>query len=579
MTSATASRNGKPRTADPPHAEQAEADIVASLLLMPELITDVRAIVGVEDFYKPHHATIARAIFAIADKGEPVSATTVFDYLIAQNERPIADCLEELVDRLPHGAHAVYHAKQVRDASIKRRLFYRSEDLKQAALDPMLTAEDLVTFTDGLTAWLSHKDPDRFRMMTAAELAAGDFAGRYIIENILASLEFGIMVGPKKGLKTTLALYMACCIVLGRPLFGIFRVSQRMKVGFFSGESGRGTLQDAMRRIGEHFGRTAGDFEELKFCFEVPKLDCDADIASVKRIIMRDGLQVVFLDCFYRMLGEASDDVANLFKMGMLLGKLMDLQRETGCTIILLHHCPKHAPYAEPELDNAAYAGSAEACRQFVLLARRAKYEPGSGHHELWFSVGGSMGHSEMLALDIDEGSQKDPGGRRFELTTISASAARADAAAADDVVKEENRKSRKQTELESDRDNLLGILRTMPKPDTRTEVRNLVGVSGPRFSRAAISLIEDGHVMIASQVVPKGNNRFYDAYWLTSRKSQLPQPSAPVSTGQPDADGCVASHQSTPSIEGLTDASACDACDSSLTDAKADRCETEGEA
>lgn len=417
----------------------------------------------------------------------------------------------------------------------------------------------------------------RFEILTAKELASGDFAGVYIVEDLLAWLEFCILVGPKKSLKTTLALYLACCIAIGRPVFGIFKVQELLRVGFFSGESGAGTLQDAMRRIATYLGRSAGDFENLVFCFDVPRLDSQADIETLERIIRERELRVVFLDCFYRMLASAADDVANVFKMGSLLAALMDLQRRTGCTIVLLHHTPKHAPYAEPELDNAAYAGISEAARQWILLARRCPYDAEQpGHHELWFSVGGSMGHTELLALNIDEGSRKDPGGRRFDLEVISAGEARAEAFALDDEAKEARRKSRKETELQQDRETICGILQTMSKPDTHTEVRSLTALSTPRFAKAIGSLTADKTVMVLAGAVEKGNKRFYDGYWLASRKDQIPQRAATGSNGQPDTARCVASQQATPSIEGLPDACVQAVCESNPTDAKAAGCEVE---
>jgi hypothetical protein len=213
-----------------------------------------------------------------------------------------------------------------------------------------------------------------------------------------------------------------------------------------------------------------------------------------------------------------------------------------------------HAGNEEPDLDDAAFAGVGEAARQWVLLKRRVKYDPAQpGHHELWWSVGGSMGQSELLALNIEEGSRKDPGGRRFELEVMSAGEARAEAATAGDAEREERRTTRKEKELTDDRQTLIGLLERLPAPETHTKLRTKSRLSGPRFELALDSMIEDETVRLLADFVTKGNNRSYDAYWLAGR--ELPQRSATVSNGQESSDRCVASQQSTPSIEGLTDA------------------------
>jgi hypothetical protein len=418
-----------------------------------------------------------------------------------------------------------------------------------------------------------HRIHERFEILTAAELAAGNFAGAYVIEDILACLEFCILVGPKKSLKTTLALYLAMCIAIGKPVFGIFRVTELMRVGFFSGESGRGTLQDAFVRIAREMGRLPADFENLFFCFDVPRLDSQEDIKTLERIITERQLKVVFLDCFYRMLGAAADDVANLFKMGTLLAALMDLQRRTGCTIVLLHHCPKHAPYAEPELDNAAYAGSAEAARQWILLARRCAYDAEQpGHHELWFSVGGSMGHSELLALDIDEGSRKDPGGRRFDLEVIKAGEARAEAATAGDEAKEARRVARKQEEVSSDREVILAQVQKTDQPETMTYFRDRCGLSGPRFGRAWASLLDDDAVVDFGTII-KGNNQPLDGYCLKEKASEYRSRQAQSGSVSTGPDGAKVAAQATPTLVGLPTAAPVGGAQCAQSDRTPDDC------
>jgi DNA-binding transcriptional ArsR family regulator len=115
--------------------------------------------------------------------------------------------------------------------------------------------------------------------------------------------------------------------------------------------------------------------------------------------------------------------------MGEVLGKITEACLTAGATPVFAHHTVKHAgkkpgrngtlyqTYEPAELGDLAFAGFAEFARQWLLIARREDYEPGTGLHRLWLTTGGSAGFNGCDALDVDEGvMQEDFSGKKWEV-------------------------------------------------------------------------------------------------------------------------------------------------------------------
>ena len=148
---------------------------------------------------------------------------------------------------------------------------------------------------------------------------------------------------------------------------------------------------------------------------------------KLKRLIEKYKWQVVFLDPMYLAMGSIGSDASNQFSVGELLFPLGRVGQQTNCTIVIVHHTKKRQRdhgFGPPELEDIAWSGFAEWVRQWILIGRRVKYEPGSGSHELWMNCGGSAGHNSLWGVNIEEGSREDDGGRRWEPEVIEASKA-----------------------------------------------------------------------------------------------------------------------------------------------------------
>jgi replicative DNA helicase len=109
--------------------------------------------------------------------------------------------------------------------------------------------------------------------------------------------------------------------------------------------------------------------------------------------LLHDRVEVLLLDPIYLALlaGQGNyTNAENLFQMGPLFKAIASTCLSANCTPVLVHHTTKGAAKTREllGLDDLAYSGVAEFARQWWLLSRREHYDPSTGLHRLWMSVG-----------------------------------------------------------------------------------------------------------------------------------------------------------------------------------------------
>jgi hypothetical protein len=246
------------------------------------------------------------------------------------------------------------------------------------------------------------------------ERAAARDQTRWLVEGVLLDGQPAVIGGPKKVLKTSLAVDLAISLASGEPFLGRFPVDNAFPVLMFSGESGAGTLAETARRVAAAKGLDRPPFG-VTYYFGVPRL-AQADAPRLLQdLIYEHQAEVVIVDPLYLALlvgntGRKELNAANLFDTGPLLHRLAAACHEAAATLVLLHHATKGVPPGRPmELEHLAFAGIQEFARQWVLINRRRTYAK-DGRHQLLLNVGGSAGHSDLWDVDVVEG-KLTPGG------------------------------------------------------------------------------------------------------------------------------------------------------------------------
>jgi hypothetical protein len=252
-------------------------------------------------------------------------------------------------------------------------------------------------------------EPIDLDIIDTSTFLSNSYPREFLIRGVLVRDRPTVIAGPAKALKTSIAVSLAVALASGRDWLGRYPVVRRTKCLLLSGESGPGCLQESLRRICKAMELDSKEIHDhLHWGFDLPRLD-DADhVAAVGEFIREKGIGFVLLDPLYLSLTSVGSnlDPSNLYQVGPRLLAATRAFLTAGATPAYVHHFKKNRDdaYGRPELEDLAYAGVVEFFRQWILMCRRERYEPGTGEHRLWLSAGGSDGHSCELALDISEG-------------------------------------------------------------------------------------------------------------------------------------------------------------------------------
>src|ERR1700677_2081225 len=320
------------------------------------------------------------------------------------------------------------------------------------------------------------------RFISSADLAGLDVRPRWLVKNVLVADQPALLGGPKKSLKTSVGIDLALSLGSGKPFLGRFEVPQRVKVAVLSGESGSATIKETALRIAKAKGI------ELSACdvvwgFDLPRLGVSADLMALSAALRDNGVGVLLVDPVYLCMLSGVQDVQanNMFSVGPLLAKVTAACRQTGTTVVLVHHTTKLASMqrtlvGEPlELEDLAYSGFQEVARQWFLVNRRQKYEPGTGQHLLWMNLGGSAGFSGCWGIDVEEGRLNEEfQGRRWQVAVRSMD----EAMKAVVRQKEQAKSEKKKAKIDEIKARLRTVLRELPDGETVTKLAELIGQS-----------------------------------------------------------------------------------------------------
>jgi replicative DNA helicase len=405
----------------PLHSVEAEMGALGSMLLSERAADEVTQILTIDDFYRPAHRLVFRAMLQLRKDLKPIDFLTLKTELVARgNLADIGgeDTILQLAEFVPSPANAEYYAQIVVDRARLRRLETAGRDIvglvhnpnEGDAAEKIDKAEQMV-FSIGKGTEKEYFQPVKF------------FAKQYFqkVDDFYVSKipETGVKVGFHALDDLTTGFYPGDFIIIGgRPAMGktslvldfalnvartVVREESKGSVAFFSLEMGG--IQLAQRFISMMSGISARSIrqreplsdqkydrlaEACEDLFNLPIfIDDGSDInplevrGKCRRLKSEHGLSLVIVDYLQLMRGSRRTD-NRVQEISEIARACKNMAKELEVPVIALSQLSRSVESREdkrPQLSDLRESGSIEAEADMVMLLYRDSYYKAKEEH------------------------------------------------------------------------------------------------------------------------------------------------------------------------------------------------------
>lgn len=312
----------------------------------------VRPVLNAADFYLESNQIIYTLICELADEGKPIDMLTVFEK-VKNNSLPEqiggAYRLSELSSRIASAANIEYHARIVKEHSMKRDGIRLCTD----SIRKLYEGGDVFSIRNDLSDQLRAVSFTSYLRVRTADQVMADAEGQPDMLMLAGSLlrynEVSILFAPPGVGKSIFAVQIADALSRGEQVFpeGILQnESQPMRTGFFDFEL---TDKEFASRYKDPQGQKEFDHD---FSDNFFRIDCNPEftdlpegemfdkyiLREIESAVVAHKLEVIIIDNITAMASTAASD-ANI-AIG-IMNNLKKLRLKYNLTILVLAHTTK----------------------------------------------------------------------------------------------------------------------------------------------------------------------------------------------------------------------------------------------
>ena len=390
----------------PPHDNEAEQGVLGAMLLSPNTITDIIEELIPDDFYRPAHQLIYRAILDLFSDNKDVDPVIVAGRLDRNHDLERvggAPYLHTLISSVPTAANARYYAEIVAEKAVLRRLVDAGtrvvqlgyEGTEGAEVDVVVdmaqqevfaiaqrnVTEDYAILADILQPTMDELD----ELSTHGGLARGIPTGFIDLDNLTNGLHGGqmIIVAARPGVgKSTLALdFMRSCSIKHNKASVIFSLemskseivmrllSAETEIRLSDMRAGR-MSDEAWAKLANRVGQIS---EAPLFIDDSANLTMMEIRSKARRLKQKHDLQMIVVDYLQLMssgkrVESRQQEVSEFSRQLKLLAKGLDVPL---VAISQLNRGPESRTDKRPQLADLRESGSLEQDADMVMLLYR----------------------------------------------------------------------------------------------------------------------------------------------------------------------------------------------------------------